>query len=171
MIGRKWITALATGMAILWGSSVVAGAADTHRKGLTDVVRDLEIEVAAISEHAAKLDQMAEWPNRYTMTSHEFEWTGIQARFDDIDALVPKLTKAAAGSPGWQKEAVTEMTSLVKAMKVQAESGLEALNETTSVERLFANQLYELRIESISHYAEHVDRLIEYVEMHYPPMS
>jgi hypothetical protein len=165
---KKWTTVLVTGLAVLWGSAI-AGADD--RTMLPEVVRDVEIEVAAVSEHAAKLEQMAEWPNRYTMTSNEFEWTGIRARIDDIGELVPKLQKAADTGKPWQKDVVNEMTSLIKAMEVQAEKGLKQLNETASVERLYANELYELRIQSIIQYANHIDQLVEFIETKYPMMS
>ncbi|HXV61840.1 MAG TPA: hypothetical protein VEK15_14175 [Vicinamibacteria bacterium] len=130
---------------------------------MMELLRDMEIEMAAISEHAAQLEQMVKWPNRYTLSSTEYEWTGIKDHFNTAGALVPKL-QAAADAKGWQKDVIAELASLTKAMDAQLEAGHEHLKDVTSVERLHAIEHYELRIKSIYRYAEHIDELIEYFE-------
>ena len=163
MSWRNWIVTPVAGLAILLGAGSVTNAITPDREGMKELLRDMEIEMAAISEHAAKLEQMVEWPNRYTLSSTEYEWTGIKNHFNAVGALVPKL-QAAADAKGWQKEVIGELASLTKAMDAQVEEGLKHLNDVTSVERLHAIDLYELRIKSIYRYAEHIDELIEYIE-------
>ena len=160
-LSKKTLAAITLGMALMLGSTAVAADRDSW----TDVVRDVEIEMAAIAEHAAKLDQWVEMPRQFdTLTQHRYEWTGIQDRFNNVGNLIPKLQKASMNATDWQKEAVNEMTSLIQAMKPQIETGMTYVSETATVERLLADEMYELRIQSVTRYADHIDRLIQYVQ-------
>lgn len=157
-------------MMVVGGSSTFAATDDMDRANLKQVLRDAQIELAAISDHAAKLDRMVEWPNLYTMSAHEFEWTGIKARFNEVGKLVPKMQSAPDAS-AWQKEVVEEIASLIKAMEVQVDAGFQTLEAVDNAERLYTKDLYQLRIESIQHYADHINDLIEYVETRRNPTS
>lgn len=158
---KNWtIILLVTGLALSLGG--LSTAAD--RASLTEMVRDIEIEMAAISEHAAKLDQWVEMPNLYTTSAYEYEWTGIQNRFNDVGKLVPKLNKAVEGKKEWQKEAVTELTGLIAALEKQVQAGMNHVEATQSVERIYANENYELRVRSIMHYTDHIDDVIEHIQ-------
>jgi len=99
---KRWMVLAAIGIALSWNATAVAA----DREGLMDVVRDVEINLAGISEHAAKLEQWVNLPHRYTLTSYGYEWSGIRARFNDIGELVPKLNEAASDNGNeWQREA------------------------------------------------------------------
>lgn len=165
MIWKKSLAILATGLALsAWSPTLVAEASAAERDGVMEVLRDVEIEMAAISDHAAKLDQMVEMPNLYPFSAYRFEWNGIETRFNEAGELVPKLQNASGANEGWKKEVIDEIASLIKAMKVQIEAGMTHLNEVDNVERLYAHDLYEIRISSIEHYADHIDALIEDIE-------
>jgi len=57
------------------------------------------------------------------------------------------------------------MTSFIKAMEIQIESANKYVGDAASVERLYSNDMYALRVASIIHYAGHIDELIEYMQM------
>jgi len=103
-------------------------------------------------------------PNMYTLASYRYEWTGIHDSFNEVGRLVPELERAAEGQNEWQKEAINELTSLIAAMKVQVENARDHVDAVPSVNRLYQNENYELRVESITHYAEHIDDVIEHIE-------
>lgn len=159
---RNWIVILVIGLAVSLGASTLSIAAD--RESVMEMTRDIEIEMAAISEHAVKLDQMVQMPMMYTLASYRYEWTGIHDSFNEVGRLVPKLEQAAEGQPEWQQEAINELTSLIAAMKIQIEKARDHVDAVPSVDRLYANENYELRVESIIHYADHIDDVIEHIE-------
>lgn len=159
---KNWIVILVTGLAVSLGSSGLSLAAE--REDLMEMIRDVEIEMAAISEHAVKLDQMVQMPNMYTLASYRYEWTGIHDSFNEVGKLVPKLERAAEGSMEWKKEAINELTSLIAALKVQVETARDHVDAVPTVERLYARENYELRIDSIVHYAAHIDDVIEHIQ-------
>lgn len=162
---EKSLAVLATGLVLsLWSPNLVVEASAAERDGLKDVLRDVEIEMAAISDHAAKLDRMVELPNMYPFSAYRFEWNGIETHFNEVGQLVPKLQNTPGADQGGKKELVDEIASLIKAMKVQIEGGMAHLNEVNNVERLYAHDLYEIRVASIKNYADHIGALIEDVE-------
>lgn len=114
-----------------------------------DVVRDIEIELAGVSEHAAKLEQWVNMPHRYTLGSYQYEWSGLRERFNAAGALVPKLQRASEGSNEWQKEAVDQMACLMKALEGQIDAARTQVFDTKSVERLYTND--NVRAQSREH--------------------
>lgn len=164
---KHLLTVAAIGMALSWSST----AAAAERDGVMEIVRDIEIEMAGVMEHAAKLEQWVEWPNRYSLTSYRYEWSGITEHFNEAGELVPKLQKAADESKDWQKEVVSEIASLMKATEAQIEAARKHVFETSSVERIYADEMYALRVESIVHYVKHIDNLIEYMQKRERPMT
>lgn len=88
----------------------------------------------------------------------------MQNRFNDVGEMVPKLNKAAEGNPEWQKEAVTELTGLIAALEEQIQAGMNDVEVAQSVERIYTNENYELRVRSIMHYADHIDDVIEHIQ-------
>lgn len=158
-------TSLVASLAMAGSASSTPAVAsqDEDRVNLNEVLREVEIEMAAISEHAAKLEQMVEWPERYTTHSHEYEWLRIQSKFNHAGELIPKMQNASDIAP-WKKNAVDEIASLIKAMKAQIDPGLATLEATTSVERLHLDETYPIRATSVRFYADHIGGIIDYIE-------
>lgn len=168
MIGRHikpLVAAMLVSALAAWSPSVVEAAQSSQEetKSFNELLRDFEIHVAQIAEHAAKLERMVEQPAHYSLTSHEFEWRSIKTRLNDAGDLLPKLQ--AVDAKKWQKDIITHMASLTKAMEVQVESGIKLVADATMVERLVTtNNVYAIRARSVYHYAEHIVDLIELTE-------
>lgn len=146
--------------ALVLANPIAAVAADND---VLHNLREIERNVAAINEHAAKLEQMNDMPNTYPRSAVEYEWNMIDQRFDEAGKLIPKIQKAQ-GLDMWEKEAVDDIASLMAAMGAQIESGTKILADTPAVEALHAKHLYPIRVQSVLRYTQMIDDHIEAIQ-------
>lgn len=168
----RWTTvfSLLASTVFLGLPGATANAAPDDEKSAMEILRQMEIDMAAVQEHAAKLEQMAKWPNTYTKTSQEFEWGSMRQRFNAAGKTIPELQAAKDLAP-WQKTIIDDISGVMKALDSQIESGIEILNETTTVEELHTNKLYPVRVHAVLRYTEMIDDLIESAESRYQTTS
>jgi hypothetical protein len=140
--------------------AAAAAVKDDQDRSVMELLRNVEVEMDAISDHAAKLEEMTAFPERYDRSSVEFEWNSIRIRFNEAGKLIPMLQKAP-DAQSWQKEIVDQVAALMKAMDSQIESGIQLLNQTTAIERLRASKLYPVRTASVHHYAQLIGDLVD----------
>lgn len=166
MIYKKlWLvaTSLLASLALAGSASSTLALSSQDSGNLDEVLREVQVDMAAIGEHAAKLEQMVEWPERYTLHSHEYEWLRIQSKFNHAGEMIPKMQRAQGVAP-WKKKAVDEISGLMEAMKAQIDPGMTIINETTSVERLHLDDTYAMRATSVRYYADHIGGIIDYID-------
>jgi hypothetical protein len=168
---RKMMITVAIAIAAISTSAVVSATpmpatapeADTPTATVMHNLREIERNVAAIAEHAAKLEQMNDMPNTYTRSAHEFEWNMIDQRFDEAGKLIPSLQEAK-NLDMWEKETIDDMTALMQAMGAQIESATKILTNTPAVEALHAKHLYPVRVQSVLRYTQMIDDHIEAIQ-------